>query len=393
MPGPAQAPVDDAALAPELTIADDELVGLPRSARRRGPASERLRALLLCAAYTVALFAGAVGIDRVIAWRLFADPGTYVPAYRSFQDYDVGVKLNQFRSVANDHFDGFFVGNSRTMFGVNPAVFDAELARDGVHFHSYNLAQESVDVQFWQPFFTRYYARRPPHYVFLGVLPRDFDVQFTAQGQNYMNAFFSSPGFQNRNMSAINRWAEETMSSIFILHGRIADTRLISLSDILHGRRLNLNQGRLANDQGWMTLPRSVQDIPKSYLRAQERKLAHRRGTVPFELGAAQRRALVALNSWVRRGGGCLILYTTPLLYDREMWGTELMRRGFTVAMDQLVSQLPGLQFVNAGGPVGGLYGAEDFGDGDHLNGRGATAFSSRLARQLRPAMNSAACR
>jgi hypothetical protein len=279
------------------------------------------------------------------------------------------------------------------MFGVNPAVFDRAMKRRGSTFSAYNLAEESVDVRFWQPFFTRYYQRRPPHYVFLGILPRDLDAGYTQLGNKYIQGFFSSAGFQNRNLSPVNRFAEELMSGLFFLHGRISDTRLISLSDILHGRKLNLNQATLANRQGWMELPQSVQSIPKGFLRRERRLLAHRPGHQPFVLGSAQEQGLAALNRWVRRGHGCLITFTTPLFYDEEPWGTEIMRQGFTRTMHRLVHQIPGLQFVDVGARVQGRYGAQDFGDGDHLNGTGATRFSAQLAGALHSAMASGRCR
>src|ERR1700733_6923190 len=108
--------------------------GEPGGSRPR----RRVPAQLMCLGYMIVLVLVAIGIDRGIASRLFADPGQFVPAYRSFQDYDVGAKLGQFRGVENDHFDGFFIGNSRTNFGVNPAVFDRASARAGQHTHTYN---------------------------------------------------------------------------------------------------------------------------------------------------------------------------------------------------------------------------------------------------------------
>lgn len=367
--------------------------GSPETAPAARSPSGHLPVALVCLVYMVALIGGAVGVDRLIAWRLFAQPSTFVPAYRSFQDYDIGVKLQQFRSVENRHFDGFFIGNSRTMFGVNPAVFDARLSRGQLPFSSYNLAEESVDVRFWLPFFTRYYQRPPPRYLFLGLLPRDLDAGYTVAGSKYLNAFFASAGFQNRDLSRVNRDTEEVMSKLFFLHGRVSDTRLVSLSDIVHGRKLDLKQGRLANSQGWMGLPKSVLSTPKGFLRSQAVRLAHRRGNQAFVLGRQQEQALAGLNQWVRRGHGCLIVYTTPLLFDSEPWGTQLMRRGFTSTMHRLVSRLPGLQFVDVGGRVQGGYHPADFGDGDHLNGRGASLFSGQLATGLRSAMDSSACR
>ena len=359
---------------------------------RLGALIRRVPAPVQCLAYMAVLFGLAVGIDRAISFRLFAHPTAFVPAYRSFQDYDVSVKLQQFRGLEGRHFDAFFIGNSRTMFGVNPAVFDATLRRAGERFHSYNLAEESVNSAFWQPFFSRYYGRRPPHYLLLGVLPRDFDASYTAQANTFRNAFFSSAGFANRNMSAVNRDAEDQLSKLFILHGRVSDLRLISLSDILHGRRLDLHQGRLANSQGWMELPQSVLSTPKSFLARQAAALAHRHGDQAFKLGGEEQRSVTRLNSWVRGGGGCLILFTTPLLYDREPWGTVEMRRGFTQAMRRLTTTVPGLQFIDIGARVQGRYTPQDFGDGDHLDGQGATLFSTQLAQALAPAMASSAC-
>jgi hypothetical protein len=336
------------------------------------------------------LIVAAFGVDRAIAGRLFKHPYDFVPAYRSFQEYSIGVKLRQFNGEQR-HFDGFFVGNSRTMFGVDPPVFDSTLASNGTHFHSYNLAMPSVDVRFWPGFFSRYYAKRPPRYVFLGILPRDLDAHYT-QAVQYIDEFYGSAGFRDRNMSGVSSWAEETLSHLFLLRGRISDTRLISLSDVVRGRKLDLHQIHLSNEQGWTRLLPSFYQ-PRPYVRARAKRLAQRHGKVPFELGSSQEQSLVRLNKWVRAGGGCLILYTTPLLYDDESWGTIEMRRGFTRAVHGIVGRIPTIQFADVGAHVQGGMGVADYGDGQHLTGPGAIRFSAALARGLKPAMNGPACR
>ena len=335
------------------------------------------------------LIAVAVGADRVVAGRLFAHPYDYVPAYRSFQEYAVGVKLHQFDSE-HRRYDGLFLGNSRTMFGVNPVVFDGELARRGVHFSSYNLALPSVDPRFWPPFFERYYKGAPPRQMFLGILPRDLDAGFT-DGARQVAAFLQSPGFQHRRMTGIATWAEESLAHLYLLHGRVSDLRLITLSDIWDHRKLDLDEIHLTGADGWARLPQQV-TLPKAQLMRQARLLARRHGRAPFRLGAQQREGVVRLNDWIRSRGGCLTLFTTPLLYDREPWGTIEMRRGFLRAVHQLVSETPGLRFVDIGAQVQQSYGPVDFGDGDHLTGAGASRFSRQLADALYPRLSASGC-
>jgi hypothetical protein len=337
------------------------------------------------------LIAVAVGVDRAIAGRLFAHPYDYVPAYRSFQEYAVGVKLHQFNSE-HRRFSGLFLGNSRTMFGVDPVIFDGELARRGVdNFDSYNLALPSVDPRFWPPFFQSYYSRAPPRQLFLGVLPRDLDAGFTLGGQE-VSAFMRSAGFQHRRLSGIATWAEESLAHMYILRGRISDLRLITLSDILDHEKLHLNEIHMANDEGWARVPQRA-ILPKPELMAQARRLAHRNGRARFVLGKQQAESVVRLNSWIRSRGGCLTLFTTPLLYDREPWGTIQMRRGFLRAVHRLVQETPGLRFVDIGARVQGRYGADDFGDGDHLAPPGAVRFSRQLADALYPRLTGSGCR
>jgi hypothetical protein len=336
------------------------------------------------------LIALAVGVDRVIAGRLFAHPYDYVPAYRSFQEYAVGVKLHQFKSQ-HERYGGLFLGNSRTMFGVDPVVFDRALARRGVHFNSYNLALPSVDPRFWPPFFQRYYNRAPPRQLFLGILPRDLDASFVV-GEQQVAAFLRSAGFQHRHLRGVATWAEESLAHLYILRGRISDLRLITLSDLLDHQKLDLHEIHMANDAGWARLPPRVA-LPKLELIAQAKRLARRHGRERFVLGRQQQAAVVRLNTWIRSRGGCLTLFTTPLLYDREPWGTIEMRRGFLRAVRRLVRETPGLRFVDIGARVQRGYAPDDFGDGDHLTPRGAVRFSRQLADALYPRVSDPGCR
>jgi hypothetical protein len=343
----------------------------------------RLPTPATCLLYFAVLVVLALGVDRAIAFRLFAHPYQYVPGYRAFPEYIVGVKLHQFES-RHRRFDGLFIGNSRTMFGVDPPVFDAELAQHGIRFSTYNLALPSFDVRFWPLFFRRYYQGPAPRHLFVGILPRDLDTRYT-YGETLIRQFFASAGFLDRGRSGISRWAEEEMARLFLMRGHGADKKLISLHDVLSGKRLDLNAIELANDQGWARLPRGVQ-LQTITLRRQARRLAERRGTARFRLGAANVRALAELNDWIRSRGGTLTLFTTPLLFDREQpWGTVEVRRGFDRAIRRVVRRLPEVRFVDVGQRVGARYTVADYADGDHLNPAGATRFSRDLAAALAP--------
>jgi hypothetical protein len=340
---------------------------------------------LICLLYVALLAVAAVGVDRLIANRLFAHPYEYVPGYRAFPEYAVGVKLHQFETESR-RFDGLFIGNSRTMFGVDPSAFDAVLARRGIRFSSYNLALPSFDARFWPEFFRRYYRAPAPRHVFLGILPRDLDARYS-YGETLRRQFFASAGFQQHSRGALARWADEQMARLFLLRGHGADKKLLTVGDVLAGRRLDLNAIRLANDRGWSTLPRGVQ-LRRATLRAQARRLAERRGKVRFKLGAENERSLIELDRWIRTRGGTLTLFTTPLLYDREEpWGTIEMRRGFDRAVRRIVRRLPGVRFIDLGRRARATYSVADYADGDHLNPAGAHRFSRDLAHAVASTM------
>jgi hypothetical protein len=351
--------------------------------------SAPLRTRLACLAYMVVLVAAAVAVDRGIAHRLFADPERYVPAYRAFPEYAIGVKLEDLRDDPR-HYDGFFLGNSRTLFGVDPTAVDRRLRERGVDFDSYNLALPTVDPRFW-PFFARRYlqGRVPPH-VFLGVLPRDIEAR-NQQTADVVRAFEASSGFRNKDMSAVSRAAEELLAQLFVLRGRASDAKLVSMEDVLRGRRLDLRPIRYGNDRGWALLT-SAQRVGRAERAAQRRRLARRSGDLRFRLGEAQWRSILELDALVRRRGGCLTLFTTPILYDREQWGTVEMRRGFARALRRLTRDAPSIRFVDVGAQVERDLGLDAFGDGDHLDRGGAQRFSRALADALEPSVRDARC-
>jgi len=352
---------------------------------RPGP----LRTRLFCLGYFLVIVAAAVGADRLLAGRLFVHPGDFIPAYRAFPEYAVGAKLNQFETE-HRRWDAFFIGNSRTNFGVDPTTFDRTLAGRGVRLQSYNLAFLSIDPRFWPDFFTRYYNRPVPPRVFLGITPRDLDGHHDGFTPQFTAEFNASPGSTNRDMSSVNKFSENLLGQLYYLHGRSTDLRLLSLHAILSGRRLDINPIHLVGKQGWMRLP-SSQLLPAATLIANQRKLRLRHGSEQFELGP-QWQSIVQLSKWLRQRGSCLTLFTPPLFYDIDQQGTIEMRRGFYRALRRLLRENPNIGFVDTGRQFESSMTAADFGDGDHLRARGAVRFSRALANSTAPAFSSGEC-
>jgi hypothetical protein len=85
----------------------------------------------------------------------------------------------------------------------------------------------------------------------------------------------------------------------------------------------------------------------------------------------------------VRAWGSCLTLFTVPILYDREPWGTTEVRREFEARMAAFVREHPHVAFIDFDRRSSSSYGLRQFGDGDHLTASGATRFSRELSDAL----------
>ncbi|MDP2710631.1 MAG: SGNH/GDSL hydrolase family protein [Solirubrobacteraceae bacterium] len=343
------------------------------------------RTLLLCAGYMALLVIAAVAADRVIANRTIPNPGTFVPAYRSFQEFFAGEKLRQVDEVGG--LPSVFIGNSRTVFGVDPLVFDRSARAGGARIASYNLAMPTVDPRFWPLFFGDYYAERAPERVLYGITARDMDARNTS-AEAYQAAFLASPGFANRNRSGIWKQAEEVLAQMYTLRGRVEETIRFNRRDFfrLAGQRDRLRQYTLANARGHSAFPARYTKPESLLLRERERYAGRVDGN---RLRPARDRihALEQLHRWVRAHGGCLTFFTLPVYYDPEPWGTEAMRRDLARLMRRLVRALPGTDFVDVGDRLQRSYTVKEFGDPDHLNARGAERFSADLANALAPTL------
>ncbi|MDP2710639.1 MAG: hypothetical protein Q8O56_05425 [Solirubrobacteraceae bacterium] len=337
------------------------------------------RALLTCFGYVALLALLAVGADRLIASRVFQSPGELVPAYRAFQEPSVSVKLHDLEQ-ASGTFDTLVLGNSRTLFGVRPDIVDRVLADRGIAQRSFNLAMPTVDVRFWPRFMRDYYDRPAPKRLLLGVIPRDLDAR-NVQAVTQMNAFFASSGFDNRDRSAAWRGAEEWRSRIFTMHGRFNEVRRAGIGGLLRGDGLAPPQIRVS-ERGWGQFAPGVAPS-KRELAEQARRLAVRSGSLRLAVGDEQIGALRQLDRWIRARGGCLTLFTVPVLYDREPWGTVEVRRAFERTMRAFVRANPRVGYLDLGPRTEDEYGLADFGDGDHLDPSGA----GRLSRQLADAL------
>ncbi len=346
----------------------------------------RYRTLLICIGYMAVLVLGGVVADRVIANRTIANYSDFVPAYRSFQEFLAGKKLRQVDDEGG--FPQVFLGNSRTLFGVNPIPFDTEFRTSDVDVSSYNLAMPTVDPRFWSFFFEEYYEETPPKHVFYGITPRDIDAR-NRTAEPYQAAFAASPGFSNRNRTGIWKWSEEVLAQLNSLRGRVEETRRARKKDIFRpaGQRDNLaRQYSVDNDRGWSSFPPRFTKS-QAFLRRDKRRYEGREGIQNLKPGPERVQALEDLDRWVREHGGCVTFFSLPVLYDPEPWGTQRMRRQFREFMREFTRTHPETNFVDVGRLAEKTLPVRYWGDADHLNAEGATKFSRELARALEPSL------
>lgn len=348
-----------------------------------------MHAGLKIVAYVLAILAFTVAADRVLAQRLYKDPDRLVPAYRSFNEPSVGVKLHELETT-KVHLNTLVLGNSRTYAAVNPDVLDRRLSERGVRAQSFNLAQPTIDTRFWPPFFERFYDRTPARNVLLGIMPRDIDIRDPVAVQQDA-AFLASPGFQNRNHTQIWKDAEEGLADLYSLHGRGNEIRHAGPKALLRGDKLDRPGFRPRGDRGWAVFDPSLV-LPPSQLAANARRLANRSGTIRLRVGASQIAAITRLDRDIRSKGGCLTLFTLPVLYDREELGTIEVQRAFERVLRAYVRAHPTVGLVDLATQVQAGYGVGDFADGDHMNPTGSTKFSDQLADAVAPRLHGAGC-
>jgi hypothetical protein len=344
---------------------------------------------LKCIVYVAALMAIAVAGDRVLTKRLYAEPDRLVPAYRSFNEPSVGVKLHELDKT-KVQLDTLVLGNSRTYASVDPAVFDARLAQRGLRTQSFNLAMPTIDVRFWPPFFERFYDRAPPRNVLLGVIPRDLDVRNpVAEAQT--RAFQASPGFVDHERTQVWKDAEEALADLYELRGRGNEIRHAGPRALLRGTKLDHPGFRPSGDRGWAIFDPSLV-LPKNELAANARRLGRRSGKIRLRVGRDQLAALERLDRIVREDGGCLTLFTPPVLYDREPLGTVEVQREFERVLRTFVREHPTVALIDVGPRVQRTYSLSDFADGDHTSPAGARRFSSALADAAVDRLRPGAC-
>ncbi len=341
-------------------------------------------------AYVLAILAVTIAADRVLAQHLYKDPERLVPAYRTFNEPSVGFKLHEL-DTTDVHLNTVVLGNSRTYAAVNPDVFDHRLSERGVRAESFNLAQPTIDTRFWPPFFERFYDRAPPRNVLLGIMPRDIDVRNPVAVVQEA-AFLASPGFKNRHRTRVWKDAEEALADLYSLQGRGNEIRHAGPRALLRGDKLDRPGFRPRGDRGWAVFDPSLV-LPKGELAANARRLAHRNGSIRLRVGASQIAAIERLDLDIRAKGGCLTLFTLPVLYDREQLGTIEVQREFERVLRAFVRAHPTVGLVDIAPRVQAGYGLGDFADGDHMTPTGATKFSNQLADAVAPRLRSGACR
>jgi hypothetical protein len=342
-----------------------------------------LATLASCAAYAAAVLVLAVGADRVVSARLFDRPGTFVPAYRSYTEFSTGQKIHQLRSLDSAQFDTLVIGDSLALYGVDPLVYDAAAGRAGAPARSYNAAIPSAAADFWPAFFDRWWRRPLPCTLLLGLQPRAVDVEGRREVTFASRFFFSSDGFAHRDMSDVTYGSEDAMSRLFRLWGRRGDLFRLSPADVAAGRRYRVQVVPISNGRGWARWGDQNDDphfhVPATEL-ARQAAAAPARRTRGLRLAPEADRAIRDLAARERARGGRLVVFTAPTLFDPEIYGSERMWTELRVAMTRMAGAVAGMDFVDARDELG-PFAAADFGDGRHLNARGARRLSTGLGR------------
>ena len=132
--------------------------------------------------------------------------------------------------------------------------------------------------------------------------------------------------------------------------------------------------------------------LPKDELAANARRLARRSGKIRLRVGRDQLAALERLDRLIRADGGCLTLFTPPVLYDREPLGTVEVQREFERVLRTFVRAHPTVALIDIGPRVQRTYDLSDFADGDHTSPAGARRFSRELADAAFERMRPGAC-
>lgn len=342
-----------------------------------------------CVAYMALLIVVAVGADRLFAERLYEDRNRLVPTYRSFNEPSVGVKLRDLDKTST-YLNTLVIGNSRTLAAVRPESFDHELDHLGARSETFNVAMPTVDVRFWPPFFEHFYDRAPPREVLLGVIPRDLDER-NVVAQQQARLFEASPGFENHDRTELWKDAEEALARMFTLRGRGNEIRGAGVKGLLRGDKLDRPGFKPAGDRGGAVFEPGLV-LSRAELAAKARRLGKRSGSIRLRVGKAQLAALARLDRLTRARGGCLTLFTTPLLYDREPLGTVEVAREFRRVLRTFAREHPLVTLLDIGPDLQMDYDLSDFSDGDHLSPNGARRFSKELATAAAPYLLDPGC-
>lgn len=391
---------------------------------------------LKCLFYAGAIVLVAIGADRIGSRILYGNEAGPALAAGSYYHPTVRQKLDQVSDGAADGRDAFFIGNSLTMLGVDPASFDRRLTELGRPFSSYNLAIPSVGVTFWPEFFDRYWRRGMPRDLLLGVQPRDVDERGKLISQDRLDRFFDTRGSGN----GIQTFAEDALSDAFTLYQRRGTLFAEEAEELPIGDEAGSTDIKVSGPQGFSHTGepfvhsaaelrrdrRSARLAPPPGRLGPPLRLAVERlaalqpsagrrlilSAVPILMGArpapglrfnlvrAIRRrydgpafayqpgadaALEEIADQQETAGGRLILFTLPGLFDSEREGTPGVEYRFIREMRRFEAEHPGVVFVDAARKTASGFSASDYLDENHLNPPAARRFSATLAELLAP--------
>jgi len=299
----------------------------------------------------------------------------------------------EFLATHGADYDTVVLGTSDSQYGVRPEVLDAELVRLGHPQHSFNLAVEGLNAYELVALADELLARRPPRLmrVWLEVLPwqlpagaerrdalvaRDLWWRSLPRTLDVLSALRRSgaPPAVEREQAGfhLRRWAQRAVG---LAQGPVLLADLVGVRE----EAPFLDAPSLAADAGWRALrEEDAPDMAAAHRRFLARASTYREAVAGLDAANASDAHdfsldLPALDALLARlsAAGCEVLLFVPPVDRSTAEAYRLSESG----------ELPPVLGFNAPSRYPTLYLLDRRFDDVHLNERGATEFSTLLAR------------
>jgi len=306
----------------------------------------------------------------------------------------INGKLRDF-AARKDDYNAVFLGSSPVFRGINPVLFDSELARRHLNFHSYNLGVPGmswVETQFVLDFLRQQKPSRLK-YIFVqantnvGIFEENLTSERVVELHDWHYTSLAIRGIVDSNLKTLKK------AEFLQLHARSFLYRITGTASLLRLYRAWLrsdsNSKSFVPDQGFISLDdetdpdvRDRREIFRNH-RSQwqdalekERRLS-RPPTLPIGEQELPRSALSKLNQLadqVRKMGAVPVILVTPVLGDpigrAARWGL----------LDSL--DCPVISFADPT-KYGDLFELDIRWDHNHLTKRGAALYTRELAQRF----------